>query len=175
MTNIYIGTPRYNLTPEDIRIIDLNTNTAYKIDGSPANTSAAPVPGSTMDRAQQRAQSEQLFNVRWTDENGEHDVNRRAPNANAAMEDVRNSLESGGFRVASIEANPIGQTQGQAQSTESLPPGNARWLVLDRNGREVYSFVNTTAQSDANQYARQWLSANARDGQGPFDVVPVSR
>ena len=163
MTNMYIGIPRYNLTPEDIRIIDLNTNTAYKIDGSPANASAPA------------ARTEQLYNVRWTDENGEHDVNRRAPNANAAMEDVRNSLESGGFRVASIEANPIGQTQGQAQGTESLPPGNARWLVLDRNGREVYSFVNTTAQSDANQYARQWLSANARDGQGPFDVVPVSR
>ena len=65
--------------------------------------------------------------------------------------------------------------QASAQGTESLPPGNARWLVLDRNGREVYSFVNTTAQSDANQYARQWLSANAQDGQGPYDVVPVSR
>jgi hypothetical protein len=65
--------------------------------------------------------------------------------------------------------------QASAQGTESLPPGNARWLVLDRNGREVYSFVNTTAQSDANAYARQWLTANAQDGQGPFDVVPVPR
>ena len=153
----------YGVPSGDIRIIDMATNRSYNIDGSPANASAPAAP------------SEQLYNVRWTDENGEHDVNRRAPNADAAMEDVRNSLESGRFRVISIEANPIGQTQGQAQGTESLPPGNARWLVLDRNGREVYSFVNTTAQSDANQYARQWLSANARDGQGPFDVVPVSR
>jgi hypothetical protein len=106
------------------------------------------------------------------------------------MEDVRNSLESGGFRIASIEANLIGSNTGdstpipgstmdraqqRAQGSESLPPGNARWLILDRNDREVYSFINTTAQSDANQYARQWLTANAQDGQGPFTVVPVSR
>jgi hypothetical protein len=175
----------YGVPSGDIRIIDMSTNRSYNINGSPVNASAPAAP------------TEQLYNVRWTDENGEHDVNRRAPNANAAMEDVRNSLESGGFRVASIEANLIGEIntggstpvpgsteylnrslaaqQASAQGTESLPPGNARWLVLDRNGREVYSFVNTTAQSDANQYARQWLSANARDGQGPFDVVPVSR
>jgi hypothetical protein len=161
---------QYGIPSTDTKIVDLNTNTVYNLDGSLYRS--APADRWWLPPA--AAPTEQLFNVRWTDENGEHDVNRRAPNANAAMEDVRNSLESGGFRVASIEANPIGQTQGQAQGTESLPPGNARWLVLDRNGREVYSFVNTTAQSDANQYARQWLSANARDGQGPYDVVPVT-
>jgi hypothetical protein len=90
------------------------------------------------------------------------------------MDDVRNSLESGGFRVASIEANPIGQTQGQAQGSESLPSGQARWLILDRNDREVYSFVGSTAQRDANDIARNWLTANAQDGQGPFTVVPVT-
>jgi hypothetical protein len=163
----------------DLKIVDLNTNTVYNLDGSRFNQAAAPA-----------ARTEQLYNVRWTDENGEHDVNRRAPNANAAMEDVRNSLESGGFWVATIEANPIGSNTGdstpipgstmdraqqRAQGSESLPPGNARWLILDRNDREVYSFINTTAQSDANAYARQWLTANAQDGQGPFTVVPVSR
>jgi len=155
----------YGVPSGDIRIIDMATNRSYNIDGSPANTSAPAAP------------PEQLYNVRWTDENGEHDVNRRAPNANAAMEDVRNSLESGRFRVISIEANPVGQSQSPepARGTESLPPGNARWLILDRNDREVYSFINTTAQSDANAYARQWLTANAQDGQGPFTVVPVSR
>lgn len=106
----------YGVPSGDIRIIDMATNRSYNIDGLPVNASAAPVPGSTQGRAQQRA-----------------------------------------------------------QGTESLPPGNARWLILDRNGREVYSFVNTTAQSDANAYARQWLTANAQDGQGPFDVVPVPR
>ena len=117
-----IGIRSYGLAPEDIRIIDMSTNRSYNIDGSRANASAAPVPGST--------------------------------------EYLNRSLAA---------------QQASAQGSESLPPGNARWLILDRNGREVYSFVNTTAQSDANQYARQWLSANAQDGQGPFDVVPVSR
>ena len=96
-----------------------------------------------------------------------------AANADAAMDNVRNQLEASRAEVLRIEAEPI--EQAQARGTESLPSGNARWLILDRNGREVYSFVNTTAQSDANQYARQWLTANAQDGQGPYDVVPVSR
>jgi len=152
---------QHGLPAADVRIVDLNTNTVYNLDGS-------------LYRSAPAAQTEQLFNVRWTDENGEHDVNRRAPNADAAMDDVRNSLESGGFRVASIEANPIGQTQGQAQGSESLPSGQARWLILDRNDREVYSFVGSTAQRDANDIARNWLTANAQDGQGPFTVVPVT-
>jgi hypothetical protein len=66
--------------------------------------------------------------------------------------------------------------QPPARGTESLPPGNARWLVLDRDDREVYSFVNTTAQSDANQYARDWMINRAprevRD-RGPFTIVPA--
>lgn len=159
----------------DLKIVDLNTNTVYNLDGSRFN----PVlPGSTQDRINQRlaAQPEQLYNVRWTDENGEHDVNRRAPNANAAMEDVRNSLESGGFRINSIEANPIGQSQSPApaRGTEDLPPGNARWLILDRNDNEVYSFINTTWQRDANEYARRWIldHPEARD-RGPFNIVPA--
>ena len=141
----------------------------YNLDGSRFNQAAAP-----------SARTEQLYNVRWTDENGEHDVNRRAPNANAAMEDVRNSLESGGFRINSIEANPVGQSQStepvaSAQGSESLSPGNARWLILDRNDQELYSFVNTTAQSDANQYAREWLSRNREtvSNRGPFTIVPA--
>jgi hypothetical protein len=111
----------------DLKVVDLNTNTVYNLDGSRFNQSPAtggtPIPGSTQDRINQR----------------------------------------------------LAGQQDQAQGSDSLPPGNARWLILDRNDREVYSFINTTAQSDANQYARQWLSANARDGQGPFTVVPVSR
>jgi hypothetical protein len=180
MTNIYIGTPRYNLTPEDIRIIDMATNRSYNIDGSPANTSAPA--------------AQHTYEVTYTVNDGAGARRMRVPaaNANAAMNQVRDELQQQGLEVESISADaaasvqPVpGSTeylnrslaaqQASAQGTESLPPGNARWLVLDRNGREVYSFVNTTAQSDANQYARQWLSANARDGQGPFDVVPVSR
>jgi hypothetical protein len=66
--------------------------------------------------------------------------------------------------------------QPPTRGTGSLPPGNARWLVLDRDDNEVYSFVNTTAQSDANQYARDWMINRAprevRD-RGPFTIVPA--
>jgi len=250
MTNIYIRTPRYNLTPEDIRIIDLNTNTAYKIDGSPANASAPAT------------QSEQLFNVRWTDDYGHpHDINTRAPNANAAMDRVRAGLAERGLGVRSIEANPVGRAGGepnsganyeivdrssgsdrvvfrfiantaqeaiaklsdwvqgtgeyqpgdsswrnryalrpiegrptaqpvpgstqdrinqrltgqqdQARGTESLPPGNTRWLVLDSNDREVYSFVHRSNQGEANVYAANWLRHQGLLGSGEFMVVPA--
>ena len=93
-----------------------------------------------------------------------------AANADAAMDNVRNQLEASRAEVLRIEANPVEAAQG----SDNLPPGNARWLVLDRNGSEIYSFINTTAQSDANQYARDWLSRNRETvGQlGPFDIVP---
>jgi hypothetical protein len=161
----------YGVPSGDIRIVDMATNRSYNIDGSPANSSSAPIHGSTQDRAQQR------FTVDYTIRQYGDVMNNRvtvpAANADAAMDNVRNQLEASRAEVLRIEAEPI--EQAQARGTESLPPGNARWLILDRNGREVYSFVNTTAQSDANQYARQWLTANAQDGQGPYDVVPVSR
>jgi hypothetical protein len=164
----------YGVPSGDIRIVDMATNRSYNIDGLPVNASAAPVapvPGSTLDRAQQR------FTVDYTIRQYGDVMNNRvtvpAANADAAMDNVRNQLEASRAEVLRIEAEPI--EQAQARGTESLPSGNARWLILDRNGREVYSFVNTTAQSDANQYARQWLSTNAQDGQGPYDVVPVSR
>ena len=171
---------QHGLPAADVRIVDLNTNNVYNLDGSPANTSAPA--------------AQHTYEVTYTVNDGAGARRMRVPaaNANAAMNQVRDELQQQGLEVESISADaaaavqPIpGSTeylnrslaaqQASAQGTESLPPGNARWLVLDRNGREVYSFVNTTAQSDANQYARQWLSANARDGQGPFDVVPVSR
>jgi hypothetical protein len=135
----------------------------------------ADVPGSTNDLARQRA--EQRFTVDYTIRQYGDVMNNRvtvpAANADAAMDNVRNQLEASRAEVLRIEAEPI--EQAQARGTESLPPGNVRWLILDRNDQEVYSFINTTAQSDANQYARQWLTANAQDGQGPYDVVPVSR
>ena len=74
----------------------------------------------------------------------------------------------------SVPGSTQDRAQQQAQGSNSLPSGQARWLILDRNGREVYSFVGSTAQRDANDIARNWLSANAQDGQGPYDVVPVT-
>lgn len=169
---------QYGIPSTDTKIVDLNTNTVYNLDGSIYRSAPAP--------------TEQLYNVRWTDESGDHDVNRRAANADAAMADVRANLERSGFRITSIEANPIGSNTGdstpvpgstmdrarqRAQGSESLPAGNARWLILDRNDQEIYSFVNTTAQRDANLYASDWISRNREtvSNRGPFTVVPVSR
>ena len=93
--------------------------------------------------------------------------------ADAAMAAVRNRLERAGWTINRIEADPASST---ARGSESLPPGNQRWLVLDRDDNEVYSFINTTAQSDANQYARDWMINRAprevRDN-GPFTIVPA--
>ena len=64
--------------------------------------------------------------------------------------------------------------QQPAQGTGSLPPGNTRWLILDQNGREVYSFVYRSDQGQANQYATNWLRQNRQGGEGEFTVVPVT-
>jgi hypothetical protein len=178
MTNIYIGTPRYNLTPEDIRIIDMATNRSYNIDGSPANTSAPA--------------AQHTYEVTYTVNDGAGARRMRVPaaNANAAMNQVRDELQQQGLEVESISADaaasvqPVpGSTeylnrslaaqQASAQGTESLPPGNARWLVLDPNDREVYSFVHRSNQGEANVYAANWLRDQGLLGTTEFMVVPA--
>lgn len=72
-----------------------------------------------------------------------------------------------------IYVRPRMQARQQAQGTESLPPGNTRWRVLDQNDREVYSFVHRNNQSEANQYAINWLRGNNMIGHGEFMVVPA--
>jgi len=72
-----------------------------------------------------------------------------------------------------IYVRPRMQARQQVQGTESLPPGNTRWLVLDRNDREVYSFVGRSNQGEANQYAANWLRQNGLLGSGEFMVVPA--
>lgn len=120
----------------------------------------------------------QEFIVNYTINDGPNvitdSVRVRAANSNAAMQKVRTELERRGLNAESIEAEPAAVA---ARGSESLPPGNARWRLLDRNGDEIYSFVNTTAQSDANAVAARWLRDNADNitAHGPFDVVPVPR
>jgi hypothetical protein len=87
------------------------------------------------------------------------------------------SLSREGFNLRTTPgAAPRVQPQS-ARGSDNLPPGNVRWRILDRNDQEVYSFINTTAQSDANQYARNWMintaPAEVRD-RGPFNIVPVT-
>ena len=123
-------------------------------------------PGSGNTRQQQ-------YRVTYTGRDGTNSVTVSAPNANAAMDRVRRQFY--GSDITNIEAEPAAETP--ARGTGSLPPGNVRWLILDRNDQEVYSFVNTTSQSDANQYARNWMintaSADIRN-RGPFNIVPVT-
>jgi hypothetical protein len=64
--------------------------------------------------------------------------------------------------------------QPPARGTDSLPPGNTRWRVLDQNDREVYSFVYRSNQGEANQYAANWLRQNGLLGRGEYMVVPTT-
>jgi hypothetical protein len=88
----------------------------------------------------------------------------------------RESMMQPGLNPRDFNVRAVAE-EVQARGSDSLPPGNARWRVLDRNGNEIYSFINTTAQSDANAYAGRWLRDNADSvaAHGPFDVVPVPR
>ena len=120
----------------------------------------------------------QEFVVNYTINDGTNvitdSIRVHAANSNAAMQKVRTELERRGLNAESIEAEPAAVA---ARGSESLPPGNARWRLLDRNGDEIYSFVNTTAQSDANAVAARWLRDNADNitAHGPFEIVPVPR
>jgi len=144
------------------------------------------IPGSSAELARQRAipattgepvpagsVGQERYRVTYTGTDGRTtNVTVSAANSNAAMDYVRRQLDANGYYIRNIEAEPVNQAQG----TGSLPPGNARWLILDRNDQEVYSFINTTNQGDANQYARQWMTTTApRDvrDRGPFTIVPA--
>lgn len=152
------------------------------VDAERWNTPAVAVPGSTQDLQRQRLAAQM---PRHETNGGNWEVysissGNSVYRFNAGTEEeavrafniwqdaVRNpGLSREGFNLRAIQ---------QARGTESLPPGNARWLILDRNDQEVYSFINTTAQSDANQYARNWMintaPAEVRD-RGPFNIVPA--
>jgi hypothetical protein len=142
-----------------------------------------PVPGSTeyLNRelaAQDPAGSagQQTYRVTYAimDDQGTsmHDTSVQARNADAAMAQVRQALQARGQTPEYISADPLISTP--AQGTESLPPGNTRWLVLDQNDREVYSFVHRSNQREANAYALQWLRQNGMLGRGEFMVVPTT-
>ena len=145
------------------------------------------VPGSTNDMARQRLAAQM---PRLDLEDGNWEIYSISSNnvvykfaANTEEEAVRAfniwqdavrspSLPREGFNLRAV------QSQQQAPSRESLPPGNARWRIYDTNGDEVHSFINTTAQSDANQYARNWMINTAPAeirNRGPFNIVPDTR
>ena len=110
------------------------------------------------------------YTVTYGDEVRNNTMTVPAANADAAMAAVRNRLERAGWTIDRIEANPASSA---ARGTESLPPGNTRWRVLDSNDREVYSFVHRSNQSEANAAAANWLQRNGLLGSGEFMVVPA--
>ena len=120
---------------------------------------------------------QQQYRVTYTtmDDQGTsmHDTSVQARNADAAMAQVRQALQARGQTPEYISADPLISTSAPARGTESLPPGNTRWLVMDQNDREVYSFVHRSNQGEANQYAANWLRQNGMLGQGEFMVVPA--
>jgi len=158
------------------------------------DTPAAGVPGSTNDMSRQRLAAQMpALDI----QNGNWEVYSIASNnsvyrfaAGTEEEAVRafniwqDAIRSpviprATFNLRTAEPGQPTQTSynpQQARGSESLPPGNVRWRILDRNDQEVYSFINTTAQSDANQYARNWMintaPAEVRD-RGPFNIVPA--
>ena len=89
-----------------------------------------------------------------------------------AEQELRRRLVNNGITdFVNVQARMAQTVTGQG--TESLPPGNTRWLVLDQNDREVYSFVHRSNQGEANQYAANWLRSQGLLGSGEFMVVPA--
>ncbi len=152
-----------------------------------AQLDGEPISGSTLDRVRQRAEQIQGFRVSYTvtyaGEVRNNTVTIQARNADAAMDVMRTNLQRAGYTVDRIEAEPVAQSlepppeqvdiSMPGRGTESLPPGNTRWLVLDQNDREVYSFIARSDQAEANQYAINWLRGNNMIGHGEFMVVPA--
>ena len=89
-----------------------------------------------------------------------------------AEQELRRRLVNNGISdFINVQARMAQTVAGQG--TESLPPGNTRWLVLDQNDREVYSFVHRSDQREANLYAANWLRDQGLLGSGEFMVVPA--
>jgi hypothetical protein len=153
---------------------------------------AAAVPGSTNDLARQRLAA-QMPRLNTADGNWEiysiasnntvyrftANTEEQAVQAFRIWQDAirEPSLSREGFNLRTTPG-AVPQVQQPARGSETLPPGNARWRIYDTNGNEVHSFINTTAQSDANQYARNWMintaPAEVRN-RGPFNIVPDPR
>jgi hypothetical protein len=110
------------------------------------------------------------YTVTYRDEVRNNSMTVPAANADAAMAAVRDRLERARWTINRIEAEPASSA---ARGSESLPPGNTRWRVLDQNDREVYSFVHRNNQGEANQYAVNWLRQNGLLGSGEFMVIPA--
>ena len=106
-----------------------------------------PIPGSTMDLAQQRAAAatQNATNPPWRDQ-------------------LRNHMQTATQNVT----NPLWRDEPQGSFT-------GRWLIRDTStGQTLYAFGGIgNSQADANRYAAQWVQANAPIGTDMTEVEVV--
>jgi len=159
--------------------------TVDRIEAEPVAVSRLPDPPETVDTGSMPSR-DQEFTGNWevVSSNTNEVVRTIRGIGNAVADAVRYAArwkQQTGFDdpvyvrplMRARDAVPRQQGEVQARGTESLPPGNTRWQVLDSNDREVYSFVYRSNQGEANQYAANWLSRNGLLGSGEFMVVPT--
>lgn len=135
----------------------------------------APVPGSTVDRQQRRAQGEftgawRIVDVSTGQELYRFQVGDSQADANevAARWLQRNGPEffPDGADMSDIAVYPIyGQAQGEFTGA---------WKIVDPQGNEIYRFSGVgNSQSDANRVAIQWLRDHPEHMQGGVEVLPI--
>jgi len=150
--------------------------TVYRIEAEPVARSRLPDPPETVDIGSTPSRDQEFTGVwEFVSRNTGEVVGVVSGIGNAVADAERHAArwqQQTGFDDP-IYVRPRMQARQQVQGTESLPPGNTRWLVLDRNDREVYSFVGRSNQGEANQYAANWLRQNGLLGSGEFMVVPA--
>jgi hypothetical protein len=153
----------------------------FPFDVLPMTATSAPgstVPGSTNDLARQRLAAQM---PRQNDVDGNWEVYSIASgntiwrfSANTTDDAIRAfNIWQDAIRNPSVagEGFDLRRVQDTTQSTSDLPPGNARWLIIDRENNVVTSFINRDNRFDAERYLHQWVLNNPdmRD-RGPFKV-----
>jgi hypothetical protein len=134
----------------------------------------APIPGSTLDRAQQRAQqatsgSRREYHIysRATDNPV---IGFMAADDDEALERLRR------YRLEHPDAGDVGvRTGGESMRTQTTPQGEwtGHWIVKDAQGQELTRFHGIgNNQQDANRHAIQWLTRNGYSSGTEVEVVP---
>jgi hypothetical protein len=138
----------------------------------------APIPGSTLDLAQQRAQQATTGARReyqiYQRDNNVAILGFMAANDEEAMARLRR------YRLEHPDADVGVRTGGESMQTpaqQAQGEWTGHWIVQDGQGRELTRFHGIgNNQSDANRHAARWLGTNRPDLAGQeIEVVPEMR
>jgi hypothetical protein len=138
----------------------------------------APIPGSTLDLAQQRAQQATAGARReyqiYQRDNNVAILGFMAANDEEAMARLRR------YRLEHPDADVGVRTGGESMQTpaqQAQGEWTGHWIVKDAQGRELTRFHGIgNNQSDANRHAARWLGTNRPDLAGQeIEVVPEVR